>query len=836
MKIIIHIGFPKTGSTALQSFLYENRLLLLKNLGVLYPNPYSDDCIFGYWSPYRRMHCEIFFDLLSWELRPIEEVINKITNIISISKQHGVRTIIFSCEAHVSSDIISALYLDKSVEIWIISYIRRQDYYIESGWKQWGHKKFSSIDEFLLSQNNIGSYWLNQLKAYSLILATDRIIVRPYEKDQLFGDIISDFLRVFGLDSILSFPNLHLDEKKVNKGFSNAVVDILANNRTFFNSEHDNVLLDFFEDYLSQKSMKNNFEPYNILSPNQKCQIIELNREFNEEIARSFLGREDGQLFYEPIPDPTNTFEQYRQTLNDVVPVFTQLLYNSWLDTQKQIRKIKERLDDHEIEDQIDAKIQFLSNQFAKINIPLHLLKTPFIDHYLTINFERNLELITLNDNSLLTLKCDLFTETGFLQISLWASVNSDIIIQYRLKHSSCGSKKISVHIPIAIGENQVYATIIDPQDTVIELIISGQRQNKYIFQEIYYKKIEREFDVSCVQFIDQPCCNISGFIDSIHKDGEELILRGWQIDTTNRQIPDMILNINTTEDKIEKTKPKIIRDDIAKSYHDEIFLRCGWSFRIEKACHYSNYKTYGYFAKENKAYLIPLWPKSISKYRFDCIGSIRRYLSNAGHLSQTSIKYQDMICSFLEEHNNTTGNIIEIGCFRGGLTSQLAFFCIEQKRKIHVIDICPENINLCKQMLTDLGLINCAEFFCMDFHQYSFLPDFFDDILLVVIDGDHRYEGVKKDSITLKENSNKIEYAIFHDYSLRSKKDPNVLVDRAIGDIFGEGYPLIMIGDNALNEDTRLNTLQKPLDDNHYFIGSEGAILSLKHNKINKS
>jgi hypothetical protein len=37
-RILLHIGFPKTGTTTIQNFLYEHREILLKETGVLYPS------------------------------------------------------------------------------------------------------------------------------------------------------------------------------------------------------------------------------------------------------------------------------------------------------------------------------------------------------------------------------------------------------------------------------------------------------------------------------------------------------------------------------------------------------------------------------------------------------------------------------------------------------------------------------------------------------------------------------------------------------------------------------------------------------------------------------
>ena len=37
-KIILHIGFPKTGTTTIQNFLHERRTILLREKKILYPS------------------------------------------------------------------------------------------------------------------------------------------------------------------------------------------------------------------------------------------------------------------------------------------------------------------------------------------------------------------------------------------------------------------------------------------------------------------------------------------------------------------------------------------------------------------------------------------------------------------------------------------------------------------------------------------------------------------------------------------------------------------------------------------------------------------------------
>ncbi len=43
MELILHIGYSKTGTSAIQDFLYRNRKMLLRRYGILYPDIYIFD-------------------------------------------------------------------------------------------------------------------------------------------------------------------------------------------------------------------------------------------------------------------------------------------------------------------------------------------------------------------------------------------------------------------------------------------------------------------------------------------------------------------------------------------------------------------------------------------------------------------------------------------------------------------------------------------------------------------------------------------------------------------------------------------------------------------------
>lgn len=119
MKIILHIGSDKTGTTAIQSFLSKNRVQL-REKGYLYPNLDNTN-----------NHECLVKELLTKEKGPAWQIFNKL-----IIEPENAHTIIISSEMLCGLKKEYILLLNewlKGFEITIISYIRSADEYLESG-------------------------------------------------------------------------------------------------------------------------------------------------------------------------------------------------------------------------------------------------------------------------------------------------------------------------------------------------------------------------------------------------------------------------------------------------------------------------------------------------------------------------------------------------------------------------------------------------------------------------------------------------------------------------------------------------------------------------------
>lgn len=327
VTFFIHIGQGKTGSSIIQNFLDINRDILAGEHGCLYPNFYSADLAAGRGHNHHR-----------WFLRVIEDenaLLQDLETLKGYLAAHAVAKVILSDEGWELDDRIGTFFKTFHNQgfkgrVKFIMYVRRIDSYVESAWKQWGLKVYDSIEDFYTLPINLNRYQntLNHLENLAGSFGRENIIVRPYEKGQLPMGLLHDFLTTSGID----YGGAHWRETEAvntatNRGFNRDVLEVLHHCRGLFTDEHDNRLFDLFDALLGEHFQKAPFESYALLSPAQRIELLTFSAPFEEKIARDFMGRPDGKIFYEPIPENDGAWKPYEGlTLERVIPILIKMI------------------------------------------------------------------------------------------------------------------------------------------------------------------------------------------------------------------------------------------------------------------------------------------------------------------------------------------------------------------------------------------------------------------------------------------------------------------------------------------------------------------------------
>jgi hypothetical protein len=219
MKLILHIGTHKTGTTALQQFLYANRRSL-NALGFHYATP-----------PHGLEHANVVANALNvGHIRTVRKFLSTHTGL---ARHHGAHTIIVSSENFYAMSVLAAiqrrqvctnaagcdrpliemlasLIPDNITMTQIACYFRRPDRFAESLYSQ--HVKSEvifdeSFDEFL-PMIEPALLYSEHMRAWSDVFGKSNCIVRLYEQTR--ADIVTDFGRnVLNIDDIDQFVQVH---------------------------------------------------------------------------------------------------------------------------------------------------------------------------------------------------------------------------------------------------------------------------------------------------------------------------------------------------------------------------------------------------------------------------------------------------------------------------------------------------------------------------------------------------------------------------------------------------------------------------------------------------
>lgn len=327
--LLLHIGTPKTGSTALQLFLYENAEIL-KNYGWCYPDfrkiisPNLANFT-GYasnGSPLYRSEREIEPKSEGWRLlwNHLKSKLEKYNVILSAEE-------IFTWNPEELIEEVKKEY----GYLKVIVYLRRQDLFTESGWNEdikglCYTKRFSDSSEDWIKPN----YYLNPLSKIRELVGEENLIVRPYEKVQYRGDknnIFSDFLYAIGIEPVW---NDFRETGKVNERLYGNYLEM----KRVFNTLKDmnpDIPIEKYGKYFQwlSRSMPDDKKKVGgyFSSKEDRENYLKKFEEENRIIAQQFVHNDEGILFYDENMDiPYIAQPSASELEEDIIKLFGMVL------------------------------------------------------------------------------------------------------------------------------------------------------------------------------------------------------------------------------------------------------------------------------------------------------------------------------------------------------------------------------------------------------------------------------------------------------------------------------------------------------------------------------
>lgn len=301
--LYIHLGPGKTGTTAIQKFLFDNRSRLLCH-GICYPD-------FNHPSaPRLKEPFKLASHMFAWNLGFGDQKAKEETTFIENSwwksrLAANCPTVVFSSEffcGRPSQEKIDRLQETAArlgfPKVKYIYYFRRPDLLVESRYQQ-AVKKRGQYQPILWNKNE--SHRIHSaFKMYVENVGTENMIVRVFEKGQFFGgDIFRDFLHAIGRD--WSDEYLLPNDKETNVGWHKDLILIMRLANQYLTEPHQ---IDWIRRYciiMFRTLYEGRKEGYGMLTEDQRKQILSHYDPFHKKIAKTYLGRPDGKLFYEPI-------------------------------------------------------------------------------------------------------------------------------------------------------------------------------------------------------------------------------------------------------------------------------------------------------------------------------------------------------------------------------------------------------------------------------------------------------------------------------------------------------------------------------------------------------
>jgi hypothetical protein len=296
----VHIGVPKTGTTLLQRFFFENREALLRH-GVLYPDVSLRG--FGH-HDFAFLIAGGYPDWATPQPRTLPELAAQLRNdVVRIDP----KTVLLSSEDfYLFPAPGTLLKLLKEVEvasrfrIALIVYLRRQDLAHES-WYNQTVKAQGATHRFDQSVRDTYALWDYEanLKLWADVFGTENIMVRPFEQAQFAGgSLIDDFLAVLQLSGV----GFKVPPGRINTSLNK---DLLEFQRLFNALPMATQDKRRFHRQLMELSMaaqgNGRFNETPFLDYDGRKALLETYEAGNRVVARTYLQRD--RLFRDPVED-----------------------------------------------------------------------------------------------------------------------------------------------------------------------------------------------------------------------------------------------------------------------------------------------------------------------------------------------------------------------------------------------------------------------------------------------------------------------------------------------------------------------------------------------------
>jgi len=278
MRLIIHGGIHRTGTTTLQRHLAQGRAEL-RGQGIVYPFEAAN-------------HQRLAWDLFAGRVTPEELIVQ-----LKSESDASCHSMILSAEdfcVHKNLNWLSRLH--DEFEISAHFFLRRQDIWLMSWYNQhvkWPfdrRKSRMSADEFLETIDDY--YWLD---FYWLAENWAQVLGRPNVRLHVLengGDVVEEFCRAHGID----LSKLEPSGAAENSSLPPQILEFIRHFGIHSLGANERIR---FLTAIRKVCQERQFTPSNVYSPAIRNLILARYSQSNSQTAQTYFNRSDGKLFAE---------------------------------------------------------------------------------------------------------------------------------------------------------------------------------------------------------------------------------------------------------------------------------------------------------------------------------------------------------------------------------------------------------------------------------------------------------------------------------------------------------------------------------------------------------
>lgn len=298
-RLFLHIGQPKTATTSIQNFLAVNREQLIKK-GWLYPNAarqYAAHHLLGNFFRAQPIHWIGSADPSA----VMQELMHEI-------EETGCDNIIMSTESLYFAEN-HARFRDyfKAFDVSVVVFLRRQDEWLESAYQENLKNGETRLDPERYLAAHAGSLdYAARLKTWADVFGKEKILVHSFESTAEKQPIEKICMDLMGAPFTADLTMPPAKNERLNRDCTTFLTMFHASPRV--DMKHQvikDLLIKYSQAHPDPAELRYAYHPL------RRREIVESRAEMNAIVAREYLGREDGVLFRNPLPDGDTPWQPY---------------------------------------------------------------------------------------------------------------------------------------------------------------------------------------------------------------------------------------------------------------------------------------------------------------------------------------------------------------------------------------------------------------------------------------------------------------------------------------------------------------------------------------------